>query len=324
MRAALLRAYGGTIELGERPDPEPQPGETLVRVSAAPIVPLDLLCASGTSYFGQQPLPYVPGVQGVGVVESSPDLPAGQRVWFATSAGMAPVDGSLAEWCAVRGSDLIPIAADVPDATAAALGTSGIAAWMALSWRARLRAGECVMVLGASGVVGQVALAVARHLGAGRVVAVCRSEAAAQRAIGVGADDVVVLRADEERADLAGRLTAAAGGSVDVVIDPVFGEPAAAAAMALGSGGRLVNIGGAAHDRAEFSSATLRGRSIDILGYTNNAISAEQRAHALTQVLTLAARGEVSVEHRTYPLVDCAQAWASAGSSGFRVVVAIE
>ena len=323
MRAALLRAYGGTIELGERPDPHPEPDETLVRVSAAPIVPLDLLCASGTSYFGQQPLPYVPGVQGVGVVESSPDLRAGERVWFATSAGMAPVDGSLAEWCAVRATDLIPIAADVPDAMAAALGTSGIAAWMSLAWRARLSAGERVVVLGASGVVGQVALAVARHLGAGRVIAVCRSEAAGRRAIDIGADDVVLLRPDEERVDLAGRLTGAAGGPVDVVIDPVFGEPAAAAAMALASGGRLVNIGGAAHDRAEFSSATLRGRSIDILGYTNNAISAEQRADALTSVLTLAARGDVVVEHRVIPLADCAQAWALAGSSGYRVVVAI-
>ena len=134
---------------------------------------------------------------------------------------------------------------------------------------------------------------------------------------------MVVLQPYEERADLAGRLTAAAGGPVDVVIDPVFGEPAAAAAMALGPGGRLINIGGAASDRAEFSSATLRGRSIDILGYTNNAISAEQRADALTQVLTLAARGEVAVEHQVLPLADCAQAWASAGSSGYRVVVAI-
>ena len=71
----------------------------------------------------------------------------------------------------------------------AALGTSGIAAWMSLRWRAGLRTGERVVVLGASGVVGQVALAVARHLGAGRVVAVCRSEAAGQRAIAIGADD---------------------------------------------------------------------------------------------------------------------------------------
>jgi len=45
-----------TVELAERPDPEPGPDETLVEVSAAPIVPLDLLCASGTSYFGPAPL----------------------------------------------------------------------------------------------------------------------------------------------------------------------------------------------------------------------------------------------------------------------------
>ena len=324
MRAALLRAYGQPVELGEQRKPEPEPDKTLVRVSAAPIVPLDLLCASGTSYFGQQPLPYVPGVQGVGVVVSSPELPAGQRVWFATSAGMAPVNGSLAEWCAVRAADLIPITADVPDAAAAAIGTSGIAAWMSLHWRARLRPSERVVVLGASGVVGQVALAVARHLEAGRVVAVCRSEAAAQRAIAAGADDGVVLRPDEQRADLAGRLTAAAGGPVDVVIEPVFGEPAAAAALALGPGGRLVNLGGAAHDRAEFSSATLRSSTIDILGYTNNAISAEQRADALTSVLALAARGQVAVDHQVIPLADCARAWGAAANSGPRVVVALD
>ena len=88
MRASLLHTYGGTVELGEHPDPEPGPDETLVQVSAAPIVPLDLLCAGGTSYFGRQPLPYVPGVQGVGVVRTSPDLSAGERVWFATSAGL--------------------------------------------------------------------------------------------------------------------------------------------------------------------------------------------------------------------------------------------
>src|SRR5215204_1596502 len=97
MRVALLRTYGAAPELAERPNPNPGPGETLVQVTAAPIVPLDLLCASGTSYFGQQPLPYIPGVQGVGTVLRSTDLPAGSRVWFATSAGMAPGDGSLAD-----------------------------------------------------------------------------------------------------------------------------------------------------------------------------------------------------------------------------------
>ena len=84
-------------------------GRSLVRVTAAPLVPLDLLCASGTSYFGPPAVPYVPGVQGVGMVEQSDSLEAGTRVWFATSAGMTPGDGSLAELVAVKDDDLVPI-----------------------------------------------------------------------------------------------------------------------------------------------------------------------------------------------------------------------
>ena len=323
MRAALLRGYAAPPVLAEHPRPSPPAGGALVQVRAAPIVPLDRLCASGTSYFGEPPLPYVPGVQGVGVIAESDAYAVGTRVWFATSAGMAPGDGSLAEWCAVPAADLVPISAEVPDAAVAAIGTSGIAAWMALTWRAGLASGERVLVLGANGAVGQVALAVARELGAARVVGVCRSESAAARARAAGADGVVVLDPAEQRTGLAGRLVEAAGGPVDVVLDPVFGEPAAAAALALGPGGRLVNLGGTAHDVAEFSSAALRGRSLSILGYTNNAISAEQRAEALTSVLQLAARGVVSVDHRVLPLADCDQAWELAGTTGPRVVVAV-
>lgn len=323
MRAALLRGYAAPPEFAEHPKPSPAAGGALVEVRAAPIAPLDRLCASGTSYFGQPPLPYVPGVQGVGVIAESAEHAPGTRVWFATSAGMAPGDGSLAEWCAVPAADLVPISDNVPDTAAAAIGTSGIAAWMALTWRAGLAAGERVVVLGANGTVGQVALAVARERGAERVVAVCRSDSAAARALECGAHDVVVLDPAEERPALTARLVEAAGGPVDVVVDPVFGEAAAAAALALGPWGRLVNLGGSAHDLADFSSAALRGRSLSILGYTNNAISPEQRAEALTSVLELATRGLVSVDHRVLPLAECSQAWTLAGAAGPRVVVAV-
>ena len=323
MRAALLHAYAVPPELDERPSPVPEAGESLVEVRAAPIAPLDLLCASGTSYFGRPPLPYVPGVQGVGVVRESAEHAPGTRVWFATHAGMRPVDGSLAERATVPAADLVPITADVADEVVAAIGTSGIAAWMALTWRAGLSSGERVVVLGANGTVGQVALAVARECGAAGVVAVCRSAGAAERARECGAHDVVVLDPAEERAGLARRLVEAAGGPVDVVVDPVFGVPAAAALLALGPGGRLVNLGGSSDDLAEFSSAVLRGRSISVLGYTNNAISAEQRADALSQVLRLAERRGVSVDHRVLPLADCGTAWSLAGRSGPRIVVAI-
>jgi NADPH:quinone reductase-like Zn-dependent oxidoreductase len=320
VRAAVLTEPGQPPAHGGHPDPLHGAGRTLVRVTAAPVVPLDLLCASGTSYFGPPRTPYVPGVQGVGVVVRSDVLASGSRVWFATSAGMAPGDGSLAELCAVPDDDVVPLAADLPDPAVAALGLSAVAGWMALTWRARLRAGERVLVLGAGGAVGQVALGAARVLGAGRVVGVCRSPAAAERARRAGADDVVVLA--EHHDDLADRIRQAAGGAVDVVVDPVFGAVATAAVQALGPGGRLVNLGGAAGDAAEFSSAVLRSRSIDVLGYTNNALTVDQRAEALTDVLGHAAAGAIAVDHEVFALDRVADAWrATAAGSGRRAVV---
>ena len=81
MRAAVLSAHGEPPSYAEHPDPTAGEGEVLVRITAAPIAVLDLLCASGTSYFGQPALPYVPGVQGVGVTAD------GRRVWISSSAG---------------------------------------------------------------------------------------------------------------------------------------------------------------------------------------------------------------------------------------------
>lgn len=321
MRAAVVRAPGTPPEHAEHPDPVAGPGRSLVRVTAAPIVPLDLLCASGTSYFGAPAVPYVPGVQGVGVVEGSGRLPAGTRVWFATSAGMAPGDGGLAERCAVADDDLVPLTADVPDAVVAALGLSAVAAWMALTWRGRLQPGERVVVLGAGGAVGQVAVGAARVLGAGRVVAVCRSAAAQERARAAGADAVVPATGDVDA--LAAALAEACGGGADVVVDPVFGTAATAASRVLAPGGRLVNLGGASGDEAVFSSAVLRGRSAEVLGYTNNALTPAQRRDALDAVLAVAATGRVSVAHETVPLADVAAAWArqAAGDAGVRLVV---
>src|SRR5687768_13102504 len=107
MRAAVLPEPGQAPACAEHPDPSPAAGHTLVAVTAAPIVPLDQLCASGTSYFGRPATPYVPGVQGVGVVEWSATLPEGSRVFVSTSAGMAPGDGALAERCLVPDENVV-------------------------------------------------------------------------------------------------------------------------------------------------------------------------------------------------------------------------
>lgn len=324
MRAAVLHTLGEPPAYDTRPKPVAVPGRSVVRVTAAPLVPLDLLCASGTSYFGEPAVPYVPGVQGVGVVEQSDVVGPGTRVWCASSAGMAPGDGTLAERVSVRDDDLVPLQEGVADAEVAALGLSAVAAWMALSWRARLRAGESVLVLGGGGAVGQTAIGAARVLGARRVVAACRSHEAADRARSAGADHVVLTGpGTPEPEDLVAQLAEACQGPVDVVLDPVFGPVASAAARVLGEGGRLVNLGSSSADEATFSSALLRSRSIEVLGYTNNSLSTEQRRVALTEICRYAASGDLAVAHVSRPLADVADVWRTmaAGTVAVRCVL---
>ncbi|WP_329000423.1 zinc-binding alcohol dehydrogenase family protein [Kribbella sp. NBC_00709] len=333
MRAAVLHTHGEAPTHIEHPDPVAGQGVSIVRVTAAPVVPLDLLCASGTSYFGPPALPYVPGVQGVGVVEQSEVVAAGTRVFFATSAGMAAGDGSLAELCAVPDGDLVVLdPTGVSDAAVAAIGLSGVAGWMALTWRARMEPGASVLVLGGGGAVGQVAIGAARVLGAARVVAVARSDASRERALAAGADEVVAASTDVD--ELTGQLARAASAgpegapgdsAYDVVIDPVFGTAATAAARVLAPGGRLVNLGGSSGDEAVFSSSVLRSRSASVLGYTNNALTADQRRDALTAVLQHAAFGAIAVAHETVTLADVAAAWKrqAAGDTTGRVVLTI-
>ena len=298
------------------PVPQPRPSELLVAVSAAPVVPLDKLCASGTSYFGTPAVPYVPGVQGVGtVVEGTPALPAGTPVWFATTAGMAPGDGSMGTHAAVAERDVVALPAGADPVLVAALGLSAVAAWMALTFRGGLVAGERVLVLGAGGVVGQAAVQLARSAGAGRVVAAARSARAREQALASGADAFVALDTDDVAA-LAERLRA--DGPVDLVVDPLFGVPAAAALRALGPHGRLVNLGSSAAETAPLDSATLRSRSLQVLGYTNNELTSAQRADALAYVVDEVLAGRLTVAHQRVPLAGVTDAW---NRTGDRVVL---
>ena len=293
-----------------------------MRVTAAPISPLDLLCASGTSYFGPPALPYIPGTQGVGTVEAAGTLTPGQRVWFPCVAGMQPGDGSMARFSVIEEASALALPDNVADELVAALGLSAIAAWMALTWRGQLRPGEQVLVLGAGGAVGQVAVQAARLLGAGRVIAASRTEVGRARALAHGADAAVDLSGDNVD-EFSRRIAAACDGPLHLVIDPVWGHPAEAAARCLGTAGRLVNIGDAAGSGAHFASATLRSRVQAILGYTNNALTQQQKAQALSEILQHAAAGHCTVAHEVVPLARAGEAWTRQAAGAGRKLILV-
>jgi len=322
MPAAMIRQHAAPPEHVLWSIPSRGPGQALVRVTAAPISPLDLLCASGTSYFGAPRLPYIPGVQGIGIVIEADVLAPGQRVWFSCDAGMKPGDGSMALYCVIDESSALVLPDQVDDDLAAALGLSAIAAWMALTWRGHLQSGEQVLVLGASGAVGQVAVQAAKLLGAGRVIAASRDEEGRARALSRGADAVVDLTGDDVEG-MRRRMAAACEGPLHLVIDPVWGLPAEAAVRVLAAEGRLINIGSAAGPTARFESAILRSRLHAILGYTNNALTHEQKAGALTEILTHAAAGRCTVEREMVPLARAAEAWERQAACARRKLILV-
>ncbi|MCQ0010714.1 zinc-binding dehydrogenase [Actinomadura madurae] len=158
--------------------------------------------------------------------------------------------------------------------------------------------------------------------GARRVVAGARSADGRERARRAGADAVVALDTADV-AELGRRFAGAADGPVDLVLDPLFGAPAAAAAGALRPGGRLVNLGSSAGETCPIESSTIRGRSLRVLGYTNNELTPEQRAESIAFVAERAAAGELAVAHETVPLEDAAEAWRrqAEGTAAGRIVL---
>ena len=170
----------------------------------------------------------------------------------------------------------VPEAAD--DLVAAALGQVGLAAWMTLSWLAPVRAGETVLVLGATGSVGSVAVQVAKLLGASRVVAVGRDHKRLEAVASLGADATVALDGDGFQEQLA---EAVDGAPPTLVLDLLCGPALEAAAAVAGAGARIAHVGQSAAPTATFVSGHVRGKQLQILGYSNFAVPLDVLAQRL-------------------------------------------
>jgi NADPH2:quinone reductase len=195
---------------------------------------------------------------------------------------------------------------------ASALGTPGIAAYLALTKRARVKAGETVLVLGASGVLGAIAVQVARLLGAARIIAGGRDEQALARSRELGADATVDLKQTD---GLTQRIRDASGGQLQVVIDPVWGAPGVAALEALSPHGRFVQLGQSAGPEAVVKSGVVRGRYLSILGYGSFLVPWEEQAAAYRTLIGYAAAGELKVESEILPLEAAPDAWKRQATS---------
>jgi len=321
MRAASITELGSLPAIGEAPNPVRGPGEALIQIAAVPLNPIDINVCAGRFYGGSPPVPFIPGCEGVGRVVEAETLAPGTLVW-AHGAGMGTKrDGALAELLVVPEDVTVALPADYDPVLAGALGIAGIAGWLPVAYRSPVEKGETVLVLGATGTVGLVALQGARILGAGRVVAAGRRPEALERARRLGADAVVSLLEQ----DLVTALREACGGDgPTLVVDALWGEPVVAAATAAAPGARIVNIGQSAGPAAPLLSADVRGKQLNVLGFSNFGTPREVMNREYLRLLELVRSGEIEVEVETYPFERAAEAWErQADGAGVKVVVTL-
>ena len=238
MRAVVCNAFEGIKALGlaDVAEPHPAANEVLVDVHATSVSYMDYLMSCG-GYQMRPALPYVPGTDAAGVVvacgEHVTRFRPGDRVscgsWF----------GGFAERMVATESSTTHLPDNVDFVVGAAIRQAYLTAWYALIERARIQAGETVLVTGAAGGVGLACVALAHLLGA-RVIAVVGSAAKAATVRNHGAEDVV----DYSREDVRQRVKAFTGDEgLDVCVDNVGGPLFATLARLMRWNGRLMPIG---------------------------------------------------------------------------------
>ena len=307
MRRIVCREFGppDRLRLEEAPDPEPGPGEVLIKVRAAGVSFVDGLIAGGM-YQLKPPLPFTPGLAAAGEVLTSgagvPGLDAGRRV-LGSTFGMG---GYASHWI-VPAEAIVPL----PDAVSYEVAATALESYatmlFALSTRTTVRSGEWVLVLGAGGGIGLAAVDVASTLGA-NVIAAASSPSKRTAALSAGARAAI----DYETEDLKTRVRKITGSGADLVIDPVgdpFAEPALRSLRAFGRY-LVVGFAGGSIPRLPLNRVLLENRTI--VGVDWGAWSRENPAEnqrLMADVLGRIASGTLHpVVPQTYPLERTAEA----------------
>jgi NADPH:quinone reductase-like Zn-dependent oxidoreductase len=296
IRAAVVDAFG-TPKLGTFRAPEDAEGQLVLDVTAAGVNHVDLAKTAGAFYRPLPPFPWIAGTDGVGVTADR------RRVYFEEC--VSPF-GSMAERTLVAEDAVFEVPDSVPGEVAAALGNAGLASWLSLHWAGKLRSGDRVLVLGATGAVGSLAVQLARLAGAKTVIAAGRSPTRLERALDLGADAVVEL---DPAGSFAERLEAAAHDGVDIVVDPLWGEPALAALAAAREGCRHVQLGHICGLSVSLPAIALRAKHVSLIGFAVFHAPGELRRRAYSELTMLAAQGELRVDVEAIPLAEVERAW---------------
>jgi NADPH2:quinone reductase len=314
MRAIRVTAFGGpeVLTVAEVPRPEPGPGQVRVRVHAAGVNPVDTYIRSGV-YANKPPLPYTPGSDAAGVVEAVGDgvsgLAAGDRVYVA--GPMNASTGSYAEALVTDARHVHPLPEALSFAQGASVGVPASTAWRALFQKARVEAGEAVLVHGGSGAVGNATIQLARAAGL-TVLATAGSAKGLDLVRELGAHHAF----DHTDPGYRAAITAAtAGRGPDVVVEMLANVNLAHDAELLAPRGRIVIVG--SRGALEFTPRLLMARDATVYGMMLPNMSADEWRAVNAGVRAALAAGTLRpLVGREFPLADAPKAHEAVLASG--------
>jgi len=270
MRAIRVHQFGApdVMRLEDVPNLKPGPGQVVVRIHAAGVNPVDTYIRAG-SYAAKPALPYTPGSDAAGVVESTGQgvvrVKLRDRVYVAGT-----LSGAYAELALCQAAQVHPLPPSVSYAQGAAVNVPYATAYRALFFRAQVRAGETVLVHGASGGVGVASVQIARAAGL-TVIGTGGTERGRGLVAEQGAHHVLDHRAPGYLQEL---LKLTEGRGVDVILEMLANVNLAQDLEVLARGGRVVVIG--SRGKIEIDPRLTMGRDSSILGMTlMNASEAE-------------------------------------------------
>lgn len=316
MKAALVIEAGQAPVYGEFPTPEPKPGKSLVRVTGSAISHVTKARASGRHYSSEGELPFVPGIDGVGVTED------GKRVYFLLPEKPS---GGMAEYSVVDDHRLIALPEGLDDPTAAAIAIPGMSSWAALVERAKLIKGETVLVNGATGTSGRLAVQIAKHLGAKKIVATGRNAGRFDELRLLGADATIPLTQAPDALESAFEEEFRQG--IDVVLDYLWGASAEALIVAGAKSGpegvpiRYVQIGSVSGANINLPSAALRSSALQLMGSGIGSIPLHRLLSAIQGVLEAAHATGLKIAVETTPLAGITKVWESDQAEGRIVLI---
>lgn len=212
MKASVLCQYGVAPKYYDFADPIPNEGQQLLIVKAASIKNIDKSIASAAHYSSHTLLPFVTGIDGVGILENGKRIYAGQTTGF------------MAEKAIVTNPDYVFLPDNIDDVTAAALPNPGLSAWFSLTYRAAIQPGDVVYINGATGITGKIAIQLAKYLGAGKIIASGRNAQVLETLRDLGADEIISLAQNENDIRKALKSTLSQK-PFDIVIDYTWGRP---------------------------------------------------------------------------------------------------